>query len=204
MGDEPRRLRLAREGEGAGPAAGSARGLPEITFEELRSRYRGWIRASLRKLGRRFPAEDLEDLEQEVSLRLWRRLQGESTIENPASYLYRVAATATVDAFRRLSRSPQLVSLPEGVDEGAKPLEFPAPGPDPERTAASVQLADRLRRLIAELPENRRHAVGLYLQGFTIKEVAELANWSEPKARNLIFRGLASLRQRLKEERYAL
>jgi DNA-directed RNA polymerase specialized sigma24 family protein len=41
------------------------------------------------------------DIEQEARLRFWRALQREREIKNHASYLDRIAATATIDAMRR-------------------------------------------------------------------------------------------------------
>ena len=189
--DEPRLLRLVRDDpEDQGP---------EAIFETLLGRYRGWVRSTLRKLSSRRLAADLEDLEQEVALRLWRQIRSEKQIDNPASYLYRIASSATMDALRRYSRSPKTVDPPRDDDEDGLALDPPAPEADPERAATASQLTEHLRRFHHELPENRRRAVGLYLQGFAIGEVADLAGWSEPKARNLIYRGLATLRERLKE-----
>jgi RNA polymerase sigma-70 factor (ECF subfamily) len=53
---------------------------------------------------------------------------------------------------------------------------------------------------VAELPEEQRRAVGLYLQGMTSQDVADLMGWTEPKSRNLIYRGLKDLRKSLREE----
>jgi hypothetical protein len=51
---------------------------------------------------------------------------------------------------------------------------------------------------VAQLPANRRLAVRLHLQGLTTAEIGELSGWSEPKARNLVYRGLKDLRQYLR------
>jgi DNA-directed RNA polymerase specialized sigma24 family protein len=52
---------------------------------------------------------------------------------------------------------------------------------------------------MARLPENRRLAVGLHLRGMTTDEIADLMEWSEPKARNLVYRGLKDLRGELRD-----
>ena len=70
----------------------------------------------------------------------------------------------------------------------------------PEELAADRQTGDRIREALARLPENRRRAVGLHLQGFTSTEIGRLLDWSEPKARNLTHRGLKDLRRLLKPE----
>jgi DNA-directed RNA polymerase specialized sigma24 family protein len=49
------------------------------------------------------------------------------------------------------------------------------------------------------LATRRRRAVGLHLQGLSASEVGRVMGWSEPKARNLVYRGLKDLRRELKE-----
>ena len=51
---------------------------------------------------------------------------------------------------------------------------------------------------LAQLPENRRLAVKNHLQGLTTPEIGALLGWSEPKARNLVHRGLKDLRTALR------
>jgi DNA-directed RNA polymerase specialized sigma24 family protein len=59
-------------------------------------------------------------------------------------------------------------------------------------------LRRQINLALAQLPENRRRAVGLHLQGLTTAEIGALLGWSEPKARNLVHRGLKDLRQSLR------
>ena len=67
------------------------------------------------------------------------------------------------------------------------------------QTGQQQQILDQVSRTLARLPENRRAAVKLYLQGFKIQEIADLLGWTEPKARNLLYRGLQTLREDLEE-----
>jgi RNA polymerase sigma-70 factor (ECF subfamily) len=39
----------------------------------------------------------------------------------------------------------------------------------------------------------------MYLAGYSREEVATVTGWSEAKTRNLLYRGLGDLRERLKE-----
>ena len=39
----------------------------------------------------------------------------------------------------------------------------------------------------------------MYLAGYSGEEVAQVMGWTEAKTRNLLYRGLADLRERLKE-----
>ena len=144
-----------------------------------------------------------DDIEQEARLRLWRALQCEREVTNYASYLYRIAATATIDALRRVQarHEEQLeILVDQRTDEGEMML-LPAPVKDsPERLAESREAVDRVMSAVAKLPDAQRRAVGMYLQGMTSQDVADLMGWSEPKSRNLIYRGLKELRKSLREE----
>ncbi|HYV81879.1 MAG TPA: RNA polymerase sigma factor [Pyrinomonadaceae bacterium] len=144
-----------------------------------------------------------DDIEQEARLRLWRALQHEREVTNYASYLYRIAATATIDALRRVQarHEEQLEILIEQRTDDSDIMLAPAPVRDsPERVAESREAVDKVMSAVAKLPEAQRRAVGMYLQGMTSQDVADLMGWSEPKSRNLIYRGLKELRKSLREE----
>jgi DNA-directed RNA polymerase specialized sigma24 family protein len=53
---------------------------------------------------------------------------------------------------------------------------------------------------LTRLSEDRSRAVRLYLEGMTSQEIADLAGWTEPRARNLTYRGLKDLRDLLGAE----
>jgi DNA-directed RNA polymerase specialized sigma24 family protein len=40
----------------------------------------------------------------------------------------------------------------------------------------------------------------LHLEGMTTQEIGNLLGWTEPKARNLVYRGLQDLREQLRAE----
>lgn len=144
-----------------------------------------------------------DDIEQEARLRLWRALQDEREVTNYASYLYRIAATATIDALRRVQarHEEQLEILIEQRTDDGDIMLAPAPVKDsPERLAESREAVDKVMSAVARLPDAQRRAVGMYLQGMTSQDVADLMGWSEPKSRNLIYRGLKELRKSLREE----
>src|SRR6185436_10430851 len=81
-----------------------------------------------------------DDIEQEARMRLWRALQDEREVTNYASYLYRIAATATIDALRRIQarHEEQLDMLIEQRTDDGEIMLAPAPVRDsPERVAES-------------------------------------------------------------------
>lgn len=173
-------------------------------LEKLLEDYGGWLKQAVRRLCPRDMGISPDDVEQEVRVRVWKSLESGRNIEHPPSFLYRVASTVTIDAMRSVrSRRRHLVSPDAGDENGDSegPLERrPASEPSPESQTQRRQILAEARRILDELPDSRRRAVGLYLQGFKIQEIADLAGWTEPKARNLLYRGLASLRERLAAE----
>lgn len=137
---------------------------------------------------------DVEDIEQEARLRVWRAMQKETVFEQPASYLYRVAVNATLDAVERArARCEQPLEAAPEEKLGERP-------PSPERVAVRRLEVARVGEAMARLQTNRRRAVGLHLQGFTTTEIGELCGWTEAKARNLAYRGLGDLRRLLEQE----
>ena len=155
-----------------------------------------------------------DDIEQEARMRLWRALQAEREVTNYASYLYRIAATATIDAMRRVQarHEEQLQLMEQGAEEGElsigsataqsiAPVSATTPLRDsPERVAESREAVAKVMLAVARLPDEQCRAVGMYLQGLTSQDVADLMLWTEPKSRNLIYRGLKELRKSLREE----
>src|SRR5437016_224553 len=127
----------------------------------------------LRQAVARFCPKDarlnIAEIEQEVRIRLWRALQSEREIREPASYLYRIAATATIDAVRRVKarreESLYFSSEEENNEEEIRPL---AANPDasPDRIVEQKQTMQKVAAALARLPDNRRRAVGLHLEGW--------------------------------------
>lgn len=145
-------------------------------------------------------AVDRDEVAQEVRLRLWRALRSERVVERPASYLYRVAATAAIDAVRRVkARREEQMGTATSAGAPGRLLGVEDARPGPERLALSAEAAARLARALDGLAEDRRTAVKLHLQGFTTNEIADLLGWTEARARNLVSRGMKDLRSRLEE-----
>jgi RNA polymerase sigma-70 factor, ECF subfamily len=110
-------------------------------------------------------------------------------------YLHRVAHSALVDEIRRRKRRREVsIEAPtEGGDE-ARPFEPRAHG-DPESRASHRQLGLAIRACLAAAKRDRRVAVTLYLQGHSVPEAARILGWDVKRTENLVYRGLADLRQ---------
>jgi RNA polymerase sigma-70 factor (ECF subfamily) len=141
------------------------------------------------------------DIEQDACLRLWRAIQSERDLTSPASYIYRIAVSATIDAVRRvISRHEE--QLGPASDDDSETAGLPAADPEqsPDRVAERRRVARIVDLAMNRLARNRRTAVELYLQGMGSQEIADLMDWSEAKIRNLVYRGLDDLRKHLRAE----
>lgn len=175
----------------------------DARFAALVEEYGSLLRGAIAQHCPRDLGIQIDDVEQEARIRLWRALQREREIRDPASYLYRIAVTTTIDAVRRViaRREEQLRVRGEwGDDEGPAVALAAGPEASPERAAELDRVMARVEAAIGRLAENRRLAVRLHLQGLTSDEIGDLLGWTEPKARNLVSRGMRDLREALAAE----
>lgn len=171
-------------------------------FTEIFEQHRGLLRAALRSLPRTPGPVDLDDIEQEVALRLWRALEDGREIREMSAYLRALVRSAVFDALRRAKvRHEADHQALEGESEEPKrsAAELPSPIAGPETTTASAELSRALRDSLHQLHPPRRQAVKLYIHGFANREISRLLGWSEGKTRNLTSRGLADLRLELQK-----
>jgi RNA polymerase sigma-70 factor (ECF subfamily) len=140
--------------------------------------------------------DDFDDVFQQVRIRIWQALADAERIRRlPASYVYRTLNAVMIDRMRRRRARGNLVTT--SLDE-ALPEALARHDPDPvESDEAAAALARATDALIA----SRRAVVRMYLDGYSQKEIGDVLGWSEPRTRNLLYRGLADLRQLLNAER---
>ena len=174
----------------------------EAQFEAIMKEYEKFLHHTILQFCPKNLGIQNNDIEQEAKIRLWRTIQSERNLQNPASYIYRVAMTTTIDAVRRVlaRHEEQLHTETEDGEAVVETLLLSTdPEQSPERVAERQQIVDKIEAALAKLAENRRLAVEFYLQGMTSQEIADLLDWTEAKARNLIYRGLDDLRKHLRD-----
>lgn len=168
-------------------------------LERVMTRFAGMLRAVGRQRG--LSEGDLDELAQETRLRLWRALgEGEKIAAVRTSYVYRAALSAAVDMVRR--RRARREEPLEGTSASRGPaagVVVLAGGTRPDQDLERRELGEQIDRAIDALPEARAVVVRLHLSGYGRTEIARLLGWTEPKVRNLIYRGLADLREALSQ-----
>lgn len=174
-------------------------------FSEVEiGRLRRQLVVSVRRTCPSWLGAEADDMVQTALLRVLdagaKRSDDEGSIELRASYLRKAAYSAVVDEIRRRKRRREIPLEDDGVDvdppaEAGPIRALPADEPDPERRSVSREAARAIRSCLGEMVRSRRRAVTLYLQGHRIKEVGALMGWDPKRAENLIYRGLADLRE---------
>ncbi len=175
----------------------------EARFNAVIEEYGRFLRQAIIQFCPKNLGLQFSDIEQEARLRLWRALRSEREIQNLTSYLYRIAVTTTLDAIRRVKskREDQLLLAEEDeLDPGESHRLVAGPEHYPDLLTERRLILRKVEAALARLPENRRRAVRLHLEGLTKQEIGELLGWTESKARNLVYRGLQDLREQLRAE----
>lgn len=101
--------------------------------------------------------------------------------------------TAALDLLRRrrARRADRTVSIEEQE-------LYASVGSEPEQSMESAEVIAQVARAIETIPASRRPIVRMYLVGYPREDIARLMGLSEGKTRNLLYRGLADLRERLR------
>jgi RNA polymerase sigma-70 factor (ECF subfamily) len=141
----------------------------------------------------RWLQSDRDDLVQAAAMRVMQAIERQrfTTEGNAAlssSYVYKAAYSALVDEIRRVRRRGET-----SLDDGAVELAVTSAA-DPERTAASREIGEGVEECLTRLVQDRRLAVTLYLQGHTVPDAARVLGWTAKRTENLVYRGLANLR----------
>jgi RNA polymerase sigma-70 factor (ECF subfamily) len=176
----------------------------EAEFNAILEKYGAFLRQTIARICPKDLGIQFDDIEQEARLRLWRAIESEKEINFHGSYIYKIVVSVTINAIRRAkARREEQLRLAEDAEAEnateAPPITLTAGAENsPEAQAEREELLRKVEEAMARLPENRRLAVGLHLKGMTTNEIADLMGWSEPKARNLVYRGLKDLRSELR------
>ncbi len=154
--------------------------------------------AMVRQVGRRYRLDeaDLDEVMQEVRIRLWRAQRTSEQIgEVSTSYVYRTASSAALDVIRR--RRSRRAEHHQSIDAEDGAVALAEPAPDPHGALEGSEVVRQVAQAIEAIPASRRPVVRMYLAGHPREEIAGLMGWTEGKTRNLLYRGLADLRDRL-------
>lgn len=153
------------------------------------------LRAAVEAHCGRHTGLDAADVEQEVRIRLWHALQRDRNAPCNASYIQKVVLSVVIDGYRRAQvRAAEPLHEAEGAT-----VEALIDRAGPEAHTADSERMRAVKAAVDVLPERRRIATQLHLQGFSLVEIARLTGDSDEAVRKLVARGLEELRMKLRE-----
>jgi RNA polymerase sigma-70 factor (ECF subfamily) len=162
-------------------------------FEALLEKFSGSIKTSILRLGPEKSGIDPEDVIQEVKIKIWKKLGPEKNIAHRSSYIQRIINSTLVDLIRNARRQERLI-----LHEKQK-LQFEE-GRNLHNPSRATALSEWVGEAADSLLESRRKIVKLFLADLTLDEISSILNCSRDKTRNLLYRGLADLKEKLKDK----
>lgn len=165
----------------------------EEIFEKIIGNYAGFLKALVRKYNLERFGLDPDDMLQEIRMRIWKLVNNEKNLSSPASYLRKMVDSVVIDQIRRIRKEEELFLSEK--QRLVSELESDPPVYD----CSSCSMREEVLKAVDQLMDSRKMVVKLYLLNMNLKEIASYLNFSEDKTRNLLYRGLADLKNILKE-----
>jgi RNA polymerase sigma-70 factor (ECF subfamily) len=157
-------------------------------FQRWRRPIRYWLssRSSV-------PAAEIDDLAQEVFLRLL-RYSDDIAIDNPQSYLFRIASNVANEWRERAQhRQPHDNSWLEDLQS--------APGAEPENAVAYGRAREHVQAAVQRLPPRQREVLLLHVnEGLTYKQITDRLGLSPRAVLRDLTRAYSQLRSQLNLE----
>ncbi len=145
-------------------------------------------------VARRVRPEDVDDVVQDVFLRLWKGVGALRQRDRLGPWVYRVARSAIGDHHRASARRP-VVLAEDGAIELAETTSLL---PEPPSEAPAALLVAAIEPFVASLPEPYREALRLTeLGGLTQREAAARLGLSHSGMKSRVQRGRRMLREAL-------
>jgi RNA polymerase sigma-70 factor (ECF subfamily) len=139
---------------------------------------------------------DAEDATQETFLRVLRYSHKLATVEDPKTWLARIAWRVAVDRSKRRGNTREI-----SLDDPDRPGEqVPSSDVTADQAMQASQVGTRLERLIGALPEKLRQPLILSaLEEMSPREVAATLSINEATVRSRVFRARQILREKLQK-----
>jgi RNA polymerase sigma-70 factor, ECF subfamily len=137
---------------------------------------------------------DAEDATQETFMRLLRYSSKLATVEDPKTWLARIAWRVAIDRSRQRGRTREVA-----LEDPERPIpEAASSDASADETMHGAELSAALERMIAALPEKLREPLILStIEEMSPKEVAATLSINEAAVRSRVFRARQILRDKL-------
>lgn len=128
---------------------------------------------------------DVEDVLQEVSLKVYKSIDDLKDIERITSWIYTIARNAVIDYYRKHSNHSQSAQIPENLINE-----------ETDDVSANKEIASCLTAMINVLPEKYKEAILLTeFENYTQKELSEKIGLSLSGAKSRVQRARKQLKE---------
>lgn len=172
---------------------------PEAHFELLFRAYEPQVRHLLRRHG--WHGEDLNDLVQDVMLRVYRGIETFRLDASFDTWILRIMSNAHKNAVRnrktlkaRAARTSLESLVEHGGDQALAPNEPESLAANPYDATRIAELKARLARAIDRLPDRMRQCLLLSYRGFRYREIADAQGVSVTTVKKQLVEGRRRLR----------
>ncbi len=163
-------------------------------FEEILERFARFIEANIQKFDPQKNGIDPDDLSQEIKIKLWKVFQDEKNIHNYSSYIRKIVDSTVIDQLRRFRRQSSIIGMEKRKKISDHKTQYNM------ASSTEINYSELIGKAVDTLMESRKKPVRLFLLNMTLEEISIYLNWSKDKTRNLLYRGLADLKKRLREQ----
>jgi RNA polymerase sigma-70 factor (ECF subfamily) len=168
----------------------------EEAFRILVERYEGLVRGTIHRMGWR--NQDLEDLSQQVFIRIWKAASRYRADGKFATWLLTITRNVVFNEGRSRARATLVPMDSETVSPEVASISR-ASHEQPGSMAASADLQRAVDAALAGLPEKQALALTLHrFEGFSHEEIASILETTVASVKSLIFRAREALRDSLK------
>jgi RNA polymerase sigma-70 factor, ECF subfamily len=144
---------------------------------------------------------DAEDVVQESFMRAYRQLGKFDERATFGTWLYRIATNCSLDMVRSRKRRSEQMAVADVEVDGVPHdplLNLPASGPNPERSALSTEVRERVADAMNDLSATERTAFVLrHFEGMCIEDVSRVLECQPGAAKHSVFRAVQKLRRAL-------
>jgi RNA polymerase sigma-70 factor (ECF subfamily) len=165
----------------------------EKEFKDIIDNFAQFIRIQVYKCNLYRYGLDPEDILQDVKIRIWKLIRDEKIISNYASYIKKIVNSSVIDQLRKYRRDEGLFKHEKRMCIAEMELTYS------KEAIRNKNLEEIVGKAVEMLIDSRRRVIKLYLLNLSIQEIAGYLNWSQDKTRNLLYRGLADLKDLLKD-----
>jgi RNA polymerase sigma-70 factor (ECF subfamily) len=166
---------------------------PEI-FGILMERYENQLFHFIRRIGQ-FQKEDIEDLLQEVFIKIYRKINEYEGELKFSSWIYRVAHNHVIDHFRKVGSRPQQNMLEDEEWE-----KLVSGNVSMEKELSNKDCVEKIKKCISAIPINYREVLVLrFVEDLEYEEIMDILKKPKGTVATLISRGKEALAKKMKE-----